>query len=119
MIRKIFLFTLALAMTGALAFAKDTPKPVKISGYLIDNMCAKEHTGEEAAKEHETSCALSCAMSGFAVTSGDKTYKLDAEGNETALKMYKETKNKKGMKVAVEGTLEGDTLHIIKIAEAR
>ena len=118
MIRKIFLFTLALLMTGALAFAKDETKPVKMSGYLIDNMCAAEHKGDAEAKNHEASCALACAKSGFAIASGDQTYKLDKQGNEAAMRLYKATKNKKGMKVDVEGTLEGDTLHVVKITEA-
>lgn len=118
MIRKLFLFGAALMVAATMAFAQDeAKKPVKISGYLIDNMCAGEHADE--AKEHKTSCSLmgGCARSGFSVAANDKTYKLDERGNKDALQVLKTTKTKEGVKVEVEGTLDGDTLHVDHLAE--
>jgi hypothetical protein len=61
----------------------------------------------------------SCEKSGFAVVAGDKTYKLDEQGNKLAADVLKTVKTKKGLKVDVEGTVEGDTLHATTLAEAK
>jgi len=122
MIRKISLLCAALALTAAFAYAKDdTTKSVKITGYVIDNMCAGTHAAEDDAKEHTTSCALmpKCEKSGYAVVSGDKSYKLDANGNKLAAAVLKGTHTKKGVKVEVEGTVDGDTLHADKLTEVK
>ena len=76
MIRKISLLGVALALAAALAYAQGDNKTVKVTGYVIDNMCAGAHAAEEDAKEHTTSCALmpKCEKSGYAVVSGDKFF---------------------------------------------
>jgi hypothetical protein len=122
MIRKVSLLCVALALAAAFAYAKDdTKKPVKVTGYVIDNMCAGMHSTEDEAKEHSTSCALmpKCEKSGYAVVSGDKSYKLDDNGNKLAVALLKSTHAKKGLKVEVEGTLDGDTLHADKLTEVQ
>lgn len=119
MIRKTFILAAALAMAGALAYAQGTQETTKITGYLVDEMCA---TGEdEEAKEHATSCALmeACVKSGFVVVTGGKVYKLDEAGDKLALDVLKATKTKKGVSVNAEGRLEGNTLHVAKLEEAR
>src|ERR1700750_3404132 len=119
MIRKIFLLCAALALTASFAHAQSESHAVKVTGYVVDNMCAGSHTTEAKAKEHTTSCALmpGCSESGFTVVSGDATYKLDDNGNKLAKGILKGTHQKKGVKVEVEGTLEGNTLHADKITE--
>ena len=121
MIRKISLLGLALALTTLFAYAQDEKKTVKVTGYVIDNMCAGMHGTEEEASHHPNACALmeACEKSGFAVVSGDKKYKLDEQGNKLAADVLKSAKTKKGLKVDVEGTVEGDTLHETKLAEAK
>jgi hypothetical protein len=121
MIRKISLLGVALALAAALAYAQGENKTIKVTGYVIDNMCAGMHSSEDEAKEHTTSCALmpKCEKSGFAVVSGDKSYKLDDNGNKLAEQLLKTTHTKKGVKVEAEGTLEGDTLHAEKITEVK
>src|SRR5947199_6018011 len=122
MIRKISLACVALALAAAFAYAKDdTKKTVKVTGYVIDNMCAGDHASEDEAAGHSTSCALmpKCEKSGYAVVAGDKSYKLDDNGNKLAAGVLKNTHTKKGVKVEVEGTLEGDTLHADKLAEVK
>jgi hypothetical protein len=114
MIRKVSLVAVAVALAAVFAFAQgDEKKPVKVTGYVIDNMCAGMHGTEEEAKHHPNACALmpACEKSGYAVVSADKTYKLDEQGNKLAAEALKAAKTKKGLKVEVEGTLEGDTLH--------
>jgi hypothetical protein len=121
MIRKISLLGVILALAAALAYAQGEKMTVKVTGYVIDNMCAGTHSTEDEAKDHTISCALmpSCEKSGFSVVSGDKTYKLDDHGNKLAEQTLKTTHTKKGLKVEVEGTLDGDTLHADKLTEVK
>jgi hypothetical protein len=121
MIRKISLVAAAIALAAVFAYAQGEQKTVKVTGYVIDNMCAEMHGSEEEAAKHPNACALmeSCQKSGFAVVAGERTYKLDAEGNRLAAEVLKTEKTKKGLKVDVEGTVEGDTLHVSKLAEAK
>lgn len=121
MFRKVSLVAAAVALAAVFASAQGEQKTVKVTGYVIDNMCAEMHGSEEEAAKHPNGCALmeSCQKSGFAVVVGEKTYKLDAEGNRLAAEVLKAEKTKKGLKVDVEGTVEGDTLHVSKLAESK
>jgi hypothetical protein len=118
MFRKISLVAVAVALAAVFAYAQEgEKKTLKVTGYVVDNMCAGMHGTEEEAKNHPNACALmpACEKSGFAVVAGDKTYKLDEAGNKLAAEALKGAKTKKGLKVDVEGTLEGDTLHADKL----
>ena len=122
MIRKASLVAVAVALAAVFAFAQEAEKKsVKVTGYVVDNMCAEMHGSEDEAKKHPNSCSLmpACEKSGFAVVSGDKTYKLDEQGNKLAAEALKAAKTQKGLKVDVEGTLEGDTLHATTLAAAK
>ncbi len=116
MIRKTFLFAATLAFAAAFALAQET-KTAKVTGLLVDAMCAKADEAE--VKEHSTSCALmeACVKSGFAVVSKDKVYKFDDNGNKLALDVLKNTKAKKGVAVEVAGTVEGDVIRVEKLTE--
>ncbi len=121
MFRKVSLVAAAVALAAAFAYAQGGQKTLKVTGYVIDNMCAGMHGSEEEAARHPNGCALmeNCQKSGFAVVAGEKTYKLDAQGNKLAAEALNAAKSKKGLKVEVEGTVEGDTLHVAKLAEAK
>ncbi|HEX8282480.1 MAG TPA: hypothetical protein VF588_03960 [Pyrinomonadaceae bacterium] len=122
MFRKVSLVAAVLALAASFAFAQEAEKKaVKVTGYVIDNMCAEMHGSEAEAKNHPNACALmeACQKSGFAVVSGEKTYKLDEQGNKLAAEALKAAKTRKGLKVDVEGTLDGDTLHATSLAEAK
>jgi hypothetical protein len=122
MIRKVSLVAVAVALAAVFAFAQEgEKKSVKVTGYVIDNMCAGMHGTEEEAAKHPNGCALmeACQKSGYAVVSGEKTYKLDAQGNKLAADALKAAKTRKGLKVDVEGTVDGDTLHVATLAEAK
>lgn len=127
MTRKVFAVSLMLVLAGVFAFAqeKQAAKTVKLTGYLIDNICASSHGEgeglEETAKGHPTACALmpSCTEGGFALVVDKKIYKLDAAGNKSALEVLKATKATKGLQVEVEGTLDGSTLRATKVAEVK
>ena len=118
MIRKVFALTIVALMAGVL-FAQQ--KTVTITGNLIDNACAESAKDLGAkAKNHSTSCALmdGCEKEGYAVyTSDSKLYKLDDKGNDSAADLLKNTKTKNGVKVSVEGTLDGNTIKVTKLTE--
>ena len=118
MIRKVFALTIVALMAGVL-FAQE--KTVTITGNLIDNACAESAKDLGArAKNHSTSCALmdGCEKTGYAVYAADnKLYKLDDKGNDIAAGVLKNTQTKKGVKVSVEGTLNGDTIKVTKLTE--
>lgn len=123
MFRKVFPLAAAFALAASFALAQDAAKtaPVKITGYVIDRMCSEMHGTEEEAQKHPNACALmpACEKSGFVVVSGGKTYRLDEQGAKLAAEALKAARTKKGLKVDVEGTLEGDTLHAAKLEEAK
>ena len=118
MIRKVFALTTIVLLAGVL-FAQD--KTVTITGNLMDNACAESAKDIGArAKNHSTSCALmdGCEKSGYAVYAADnKLYNLDGKGNDLAADVLKNTKTAKGVKVSVEGTLNGDTIKVTKLTE--
>src|SRR6266849_6776560 len=117
MIRKVFALTIIVLMAGVL-FAQD--KTVTITGNLIDNACAESAKDlDTRAKNHSTSCALmdACESSGYAVYADHKLYKLDDKGNSSAVELLKNTKTQKGVRVAVEGTIDGDTIKVTKLTE--
>ena len=123
MFRKVSLVAAAVALAASFALAQEAEKkPLKVTGYVIDNMCAGGiHGSAEEAEKHPNACALmpACEKSGFAVVAGEKTYKLDEQGNKLAAEALKAAKTRKGLKVDVEGTLEGETLHATSLAEAQ
>src|SRR5215470_17223088 len=112
-----------LALTAILAFLivlqAQTTKTTTLTGYIIDNACAgglaKKAVLGDKIKTHATSCALmpSCVTSGYAVYTADgKLYKFDKAGNEQAEALLKDTATKEGMKIEVDGTLDGDTIKV-------
>ena len=122
MTRKTLVLGLVLLLAGV-ALAAGEGKSVKLTGYIIDNACAAGRaTGDNAAekvKNHTVKCAMmpNCAKSGYAVFADDKLYKLDEEGNKKAAEILKNTKSEKSVQVAIEGTVEGDTLKVSSIKE--
>ena len=118
------LLAVAGILTLGLVLQAQTPKTTTVEGYIIDNMCAGQHSSEagfgEKVKKHPTSCALmdSCVESGYAVfTSDAKLYKFDSEGNAKAVELLKATKTKSGVPIVVEGTIDGDTIKVTSITE--
>ena len=46
MFRKVSLVAAAVALAAVFAFAQGEKKTVKVSGYIIDNMCSEMHGSE-------------------------------------------------------------------------
>lgn len=119
MLRRSLVAVMVLVVGGA-ALAAGEGKEVKLNGYVIDNMCASAHPNDlaDTAKGHPTACATmpNCMKSGYSVVADGTQYKLDEEGNKKVVGLLKGGKSKKGLAVVVEGTVEGDTLKVKKIA---
>ena len=117
-----------LALAAILAFLvvlqAQTSKTITLTGYIIDNACSGAHSKEatfgEKVKKHTTKCALmnSCVTSGYGVyTAEGKLYKFDKAGNEQAEALLKDTATTEGVKVEVQGTLDGETFKVTKLTE--
>jgi hypothetical protein len=106
----------ALALTAALAAQSEQ----KISGHLVDAVCAKNHATEPGYKEkHENTCNLmdSCIKSGYSlILSDNRVLKFDDKGNQQALAFVKSNPKEKDLKVTVTGAVNGDTIAVKSIA---
>ncbi len=92
----------------------------EFEGFLVDNMCAAkvEKEGVEAAKTHTRDCALMepCKESGYAlVTDAGKVIKLDAAGNEQAVKALEATEKKDNIRVRITGEESEGTLRVASL----
>jgi hypothetical protein len=114
-----YLGTLSLA-TFALTAALAAQAEQKISGHLVDGVCAKNHATEAGYKEkHENTCNLMdvCVKSGYSlILSDNRVLKFDAKGNEQALAFVKAATKEKDLKVTVTGAVSGDTIAVKSIA---
>ncbi|HYP53680.1 MAG TPA: hypothetical protein VEQ42_09070 [Pyrinomonadaceae bacterium] len=123
--RRVLALAVALALGAGLYAQTAAKKTVKLSGYLLDAMCATGHDADdlvEEVRQHAVSCALmeSCVKSGFVVVVPEeaKVYKLDEKSRKMTVQVLKNTRVRQGMYVEVEGTLEGDTVRVERIVEA-
>ncbi len=121
MMRKVFPLVIALALMAGALMARE--ESVTLTGYLVDNNCASGHATDKTfatwVKTHPASCAKmdACEKSGYAVYADSKLYKFDAKGNASAEDLLSNTKTTKGLHVKVEGTVDGDTIHVTKLTE--
>ena len=104
-------------LAAAPAAQSDTKK---VSGYLVDAVCAGNHATEAGYKEkHENSCNLMpvCVKSGYSLILADNSVlKFDEKGNEQALAFVKATKKEKDLKVTVTGAVKGQTIAVQSIS---
>lgn len=115
--KTVALVACTMVVVGGLTLAKAQSGAQTVTGYLVDVMCATEHSDEGAAyaQKHDKSCLLmdSCVKSGYTVVTADnKVMKLDAKGNALALDLIKKTERKDDWKVAVVGTVSGETIAV-------
>ena len=92
--------TAFLSLSAASAFAETW------NGTISDAMCNTKHV---AATDKDMACAQKCVKGGSpaVLVVGDKVYKID---NQDAVKDHI------GHKVAITGTMTGDSIHVDKVA---
>lgn len=110
--KRLLALSFALVLFGAVPSFAET-----VEGILMDNMCSGmvQKKGYDAAKGHTTECALmdNCKASGFAVVTPDgKVIKLDAKGNQMAIKALEGTSKTENLTVKVDGAVSGDSIAV-------
>ncbi len=121
--KTIFLTVIALLFVFSLAYAHEN---VKLTGYVVDVMCAAEHTKdkpEDATKfaaEHTKECALmeECVKSGYGIFANGQWFPFDAKGNELAKALFEKTQKKDRIKMTVEGMKHDGKILVQKLTEA-
>ncbi len=111
-----------LLISASVALAHEK---VKLTGYVVDVMCAAGHTkdGAEGAMKfaagHSKSCGLmgACVKSGYGVFADGKWHPFDAKGNELAKAIFGKTRKKDHIKVTVEGMKHAGQILVEKMTE--
>jgi len=117
------MIALVLLITG-IGMATVKGKDVKLTGYIIDNACAAKHAKDAdvgaVIKGHSKACAQmpGCVASGHQLFVDGKLYKFDKSSETKIADVVKNAKSDKGLQVNVDGTLDGETLHVNSISEA-
>lgn len=111
-----------LLMFGSIVWAHEK---VKLTGFVVDVMCAADHVKDKAedatkfAAEHSKTCGLmeECVKSGYGIFSDGKWYPFDAKGNEFAKALFEKTKKNDNIKALVEGMKHDGKILVEKITE--
>jgi len=98
---------------------------VKLSGYVVDVVCAAGHTKDSAAEatkfasEHTKECGLmdDCVKSGYGIFADGKWLPFDAKGNELAKALFEKTGKKDHIRATVEGMKHGEKILVEKLSE--
>jgi hypothetical protein len=122
--RKILFPTVILALLAAVSVVR-AHDPVKLTGFVVDVLCATDHVKDEAAAAtkfaaaHTKECGLmeDCIKSGYGIFSDGKWYPFDEKGNQLARELFEKTQKNAQIKVTVEGKKHGDKILVDKITE--
>ena len=105
-----------LVLTGIAAFAAALAMADTFTGQLLDASC---YAQAKSAK----SCAATASTGSFLLEASGKVYKLDPDGNSKAAEALKSRTSQPGgpespgpVNAKVDGTMDGDTLHVQAIA---
>src|SRR5258708_7818010 len=121
--KKIVLVLIAVLMF--MVSIASAHEPIKVSGFLVDKMCAASHTKDKPAdatkfsSEHTKECGLmdDCVKSGYGVFADGKWYEFDEKGSKLALAIFNKTKKTDQIKVTVEGQLHDGKILVGKLTE--
>ncbi len=106
---------LLFAAVAVSAFAADAT----VKGYLVDIACGTdEGSRPDFGATHSRACLKmpDCANSGYGVLTPDKKIvKFDKAGNEQAKKFIDSITRNSDIKVAVTGSVSGDSMTVSKI----
>ena len=113
---KQFLLGVSLVVVGLGVAIAGQASSQKMSGYLVDSVCAAGHATEPGySANHDKNCQLmaGCIKSGYSlVTSDNKVFKFDQKGNEQALALIKATDKDKDWRVVVTGKVDGQMIAV-------
>lgn len=113
-----------LILFAVMTVVAQDAKPTTLSGYVVDQMCAKgmakKANAMEKAAAHTKQCALeeSCSESGYGIFSDGKYYKFDEKGSATAKTLIEKSKRTKGLYFEASGKLGDGSLIVASLKEA-
>jgi hypothetical protein len=113
-----------LLLLGATILVAQGTAPVVLSGYVVDQMCAKgiakKANPMEKAATHTRECALEegCAASGYGIFSDGKYYPFDEKGSASAKTLLEKSKRTAGMYFEASGKLADGKLVVATLKEA-
>ncbi len=118
----LILLATFFAIVASVAYGHEK---VKLTGYIVDVMCAADHTKDSAedamkfASEHDRSCGLmeACVKSGYGIFADGKWYPFDAKGSDLAKAIFEKTTKKDHIKVTVEGMKHEGKILVEKMTE--
>jgi len=116
---------LGLGFIASAEDKKEDSKDVKVTGVLIDQMCAEKMASKDdpqkASEAHKKACALKCGdKAGYAIMSEGKATKLSADSKDKVEEYLKKDDSK--TTATVEGTKQDDgsiAVKSITAAEAK
>ena len=97
-------------------------------GFLADKMCGTGFTktgdakiAAAKAKKHTKDCALeeNCKASGYGLIIGGKFHKFDDAGDKLAFEYLNKTKKESNLVVQVKGTMDGDKINVVSLADSK
>jgi hypothetical protein len=115
-----YLLGASVVILGLTATMSGQSDRQKISGHLVDGVCADGHATEPGyVEKHDKRCNLMdvCVKTGYSLVTADKkVLKFDSKGNEQALALIKATDKDKDWKVVVTGKVNGQTIAVDSIS---
>jgi hypothetical protein len=120
---KRFVSILVLAAAFAPFALAESGTETTLKGYVVDKHCIAGKSGDlnKKASAMPKTCTLSkaCLASGLGLVSEGKWYTFDAKGSAMAAKILEKSKADEGTVFEVTGTVDGDTLTVTSIKEAK
>lgn len=107
---KTLSIVLTLCLGAAVTVAAET---VTREGYVMPTAC-KSRKAEGGPEAHTTRCALEleCVVTGYGLWIDGDFFEFDDEGDQLALKYFRETKKADHHLVKVVGDFSGDEVHV-------
>ena len=98
----------------ATAGTQAAPEAEAREGYVLPVGCKSSRETKSAAEAHTTKCALEleCVVTGYGLLVGGKFFEFDDEGNQTALKYFRETQKTEDHLVKVTGDFSGEEVRV-------
>ena len=99
-----------LAVPGSPA----APEAETREGHVLPVGCKSSRETKSAAEAHTTKCALEleCVVTGYGLLVEGKFFEFDDEGDQKALKYFRETKKSKDHLVSVTGDFSGAEVQV-------